>query len=1436
MLSSLVKKKFGAIAKKGKAAANKEKSSDDDSELAAMLAPFMIASYSNVIPRNPVSKRVTIMATNLHDVNTTCGIDSDAGMSISTLAEDFLWLDKSPGTLSTLAAPAGINGGSSEIGGVGPMIVKAHSGEFLIDPNGVYLQGSENQPNFRVMATQRLKACGVRSVGCFNDSEDDVLQDRVNGRVIKLDDEGPPDKSILVLKTVKFKRFPVTNVLKQLVKDIKAGNRTAIVDRISDADLSNERIPMTPDSLPSTPASNIGKQTNVLIFNIANCSVEERSRLFVRRFGYCDSNLLVRMHKDPDFGELPEFCALNEDNPVKDASKYRKLTHERSDPEHSQQFSCWGRTYVDGYGGGQSMGQVSYEGAIGGYLFKCPATGETHHKLYSSHEQFPAAVFQFLVHIEGEGHRCHELYVDTFAVNISNELEEVCGLFQCKIVPISAGTPQELAHVETAHRVIAGRSRAMLIGAPHLPGWCWALADKYACYVGRFLPQSTRKWKCSYFLNTRRVPDWRHLCLHVFGAPCRFAPMMGPVHKRAEMTEEGFFVGVQHPMVLILRKSDMKLLSCSKKKFVVYESSYVLPLKYSPSQLGPEILKSSHLQDVTSIPAAQANNIVESVLQHVQSIKSVSSHTIPVPNTTAPGSMRPPTTLDESAETQNPNQGEGPVIPEHVTYAGDLASGLQKLAEAAQALNLEPGIKDKVLKSISNARNKVEGVVQPKQLSKGKKHSKGDIDARNIVRGKRTAQSTNGRSTTAKKSKRICKAMKFRFQVGDGVSVRAEEFDGNKPGSYSGSNPGLHLGVVTKIWPDENVAEVEYLDGTRFKHGMKKLNLERPKTTALLILQVILTESLKKGEDPMDKELWPKNFFEALIRPDWRSWVEAVKKEIESWLTFNAYSIIMFADKTPGASIVPLGELYTRKRDLSYKFRQYLMGNLLRKGRDFDETFSCCISWDGIRWCASVACALGKEIKGLDAITGFLQAQEQFDLYAYLPSHGSYSSLSYEELAVLRGKLMDLVEKEGMIGLRKFAAAHKRESRVNPKECYRLNSSIYGAPSANHEWDMLFQNAHVNGCGMTISEVEPSLYVRIETDENDDVIEWIIINIWTDDVRYFGTDNMVKKYEENIQKSVKVKFLGVPGEFVGTLFVQDLERGLCELKAPKYWESAAAKFENHFPDGIKTRLNPLSIADEKTMLTCEITDEEAEEGKHLPYRELLGVVSYAASCTKLEMRYAVSVCGRHRGKWGVKQFEILKKMFEYGFTTRHTGLIYSKGLDKHGINVLSCFADSGHSLPRSYGSTTCMMNGAATSSSAKKHSLTASGTYHDELIEFSIAANKVVGYRNMMEEMHLSQDRPTVIYQDNEAAIMIAMNRGSMSNQSRHVERRILTCRNKIEDGQIIPVYIETGKMIADIGTKAFCDKQFAYLRDQLTGYSLVKLHHPTYALPSYVV
>jgi hypothetical protein len=112
-------------------------------------------------------------------------------------------------------------------------------------------------------------------------------------------------------------------------------------------------------------------------------------------------------------------------------------------------------------------------------------------------------------------------------------------MFMVKIEPVSAGTPQEVSFVETAHRVVGARARAMLLGAPHLPGWCWALAEKYSVVVGRLFPQSTRNWKSSYYLNTLKAPDWRHMFIHVFGAPCMYSPMEGPIHKRADVTLEG---------------------------------------------------------------------------------------------------------------------------------------------------------------------------------------------------------------------------------------------------------------------------------------------------------------------------------------------------------------------------------------------------------------------------------------------------------------------------------------------------------------------------------------------------------------------------------------------------------------------------------------------------------------------------------------------------------------------------------------------------------------------------------------------------------------------------------------------------------------------------------------------------------------------------------
>ena len=72
--------------------------------------------------------------------------------------------------------------------------------------------------------------------------------------------------------------------------------------------------------------------------------------------------------------------------------------------------------------------------------------------------------------------------------------------------------------------------------------------------------------------------------------------------------------------------------------------------------------------------------------------------------------------------------------------------------------------------------------------------------------------------------------------------------------------------------------------------------------------------------------------------------MQTIKKEVHGWHDNNAISVLYIEDVPHDARIAPLGKLYSIKRDGRYKYRQYLMGNLLRDGKDYGDTFSTTVS------------------------------------------------------------------------------------------------------------------------------------------------------------------------------------------------------------------------------------------------------------------------------------------------------------------------------------------------------------------------------------------------------------------------------------------------------------------------------------------------------------
>lgn len=355
--------------------------------------------------------------------------------------------------------------------------------------------------------------------------------------------------------------------------------------------------------------------------------------------------------------------------------------------------------------------------------------------------------------------------------------------------------------------------------------------------------------------------------------------------------------------------------------------------------------------------------------------------------------------------------------------------------------------------------------------------------------------------------------------------------------------------------------------------------------------------------------------------------------------------------------------------------------------------------------------------------------------------------------------------------------------------------------------------------------MDPAIYFRIDEqaskqDGENVVKDFIIAITWVDDVRYFGTDKFVKEYEEAVSANCKCTMEGDSDEFVSIEIKQDLKEKTLELTQIKYWEKAVERFAEFLPNGkAKERRVPLSIADER--LLTEPSEDEIREAEHLPYPNLLGVVQYPSAFTKPEMRYAMSVLSRHRTKWGKKHFMVLIKSLEYGYHSRKQGILYSGNFEKEHLNILTAFADSSLSIPRSQGCRMVMMNGAIVSFTSKRHTTTDDSTAAAELTEQHLCACDVEGLRNLMQEIGLGQKEPTIIYQDNQAAIQIANNRGALAKKTRAMDLRTLAVRNKVEDMKVIPVYCETLMMLADIGTKALEPTRFEILRDAMTGYAL---------------
>ena len=164
------------------------------------------------------------------------------------------------------------------------------------------------------------------------------------------------------------------------------------------------------------------------------------------------------------------------------------------------------------------------------------------------------------------------------------------------------------------------------------------------------------------------------------------------------------------------------------------------------------------------------------------------------------------------------------------------------------------------------------------------------------------------------------------------------------------------------------------------------------------------------------------------------------------------------------------------------------------------------------------------------------------------------------------------------------------------------------------------RSTHLEKCGVHQTETDPSIFIKIVVDPSTEgcekgsaskdvhyvgsdgsktvhcadgtVVEFLFIIVWTDDVRYFGTEGLRVQYEADIKSNLRVEFEGPSKSFVSCDFHQDFVEQTLEVTQASYWVKCVEKnmilWESGKP---KHRAVPLTVADAAHLL-IPTTDED----------------------------------------------------------------------------------------------------------------------------------------------------------------------------------------------------------------------------------------------------
>ena len=336
--------------------------------------------------------------------------------------------------------------------------------------------------------------------------------------------------------------------------------------------------------------------------------------------------------------------------------------------------------------------------------------------------------------------------------------------------------------------------------------------------------------------------------------------------------------------------------------------------------------------------------------------------------------------------------------------------------------------------------------------------------------------------------------------------------------------------------------------------------------------------------------------------------------------------------------------------------------------------------------------------------------------------------------------------------------------------------------------------------GFNQSTGDPCIYISKSGGET------LIIGVYVDDIIIAGRDlKQVEKVKATLAKSFDVKDLGELKYFLGVNVRIDRSNQSVWIGQPSYTENIMKKFGMENARPIST---PVDTGTKLTKAT-----ESSEPVDQSIYQSAVGSLLYLSTKTRRDIAYAVNNVARFCSNPTKEHWTATKRIFRYLRGTANCGLLYKK-TDSDALVGYSD-ADWGGD-PDNLKSTSgyCFqIGGTLVSWKSKKECSVALSTEEAEYMALSNTTQEAVWLRELHQDLTNATDHPTIIHEDNQAAIKMAKN-PQYHERAKHISIKYHFVREQVNNNVIELKYCPTQDMIADMFTKGLDKTKTVKLRE----------------------